>query len=59
VAEMVANYLGLENGDGNTSGNGSSKKPKTAYSTASDAIAELERQHGPRAAEWTYCNRVI
>lgn len=29
------------------------KRPRT-FATAADAVAQLERQHGPRSAAWTY-----
>jgi hypothetical protein len=31
-------------------------KPLRTFPTARDAVAELERRHGPRAATWTYHN---
>lgn len=33
---------------------GRRKSDSTVYATAQDAIAELERKHGPRSAVWTY-----
>lgn len=32
------------------------KKPVRKFLTANEAVAELERQHGPRSAFWTYHN---
>jgi hypothetical protein len=29
-------------------------RPPATFTTAAEAVAELERQHGPRAAAWTY-----
>jgi len=31
-------------------------RPPATFTTAADAVAELERQHGPRATAWTYHN---
>ncbi len=48
------------NVNGNGGGPRKTTKPLTAkptgktFSTANDAVAELERQHGPRSASWTY-----
>ncbi|HPC97326.1 MAG TPA: AAA family ATPase [Sedimentisphaerales bacterium] len=35
---------------------GRRKNASTVYAAAEDAIAELERKHGPHSAQWTYHN---
>lgn len=56
VTKKLAEHLGIQSGNGSKKNSKAKRENITVYATAGDAVAELEKTHGKRSADWTYHN---